>query len=57
MSLFAAIVRTAVNVVTLPVVIVKDVVMAPLDVMLATDKQVGERTKDHIQRLKDEADD
>lgn len=55
MRLFAQIVRTAVNVVTLPVVIVKDVVMAPLDVTLSTDKRVGERTADHLQRLKDEA--
>ena len=55
MSLFAQIVRTTVNVVTLPVTIVKDIVMAPLDVVLATDKHVGERTAEHLERLKDEA--
>lgn len=55
MSLFGAIIRTAINVATLPVAVVKDVVMAPLDVVLATDKRVGERTSDHIQKLKDEA--
>ena len=55
MSLFAQIIRTVVNVVTLPVAVAKDVVMAPLDVILATNKHVGERTADHLQKLKDEA--
>jgi hypothetical protein len=52
MKLFGQIIRTAVNVVLLPVDIVKDVVMSPLDVTLVTDKRVGERTADRIQTLK-----
>lgn len=55
MSLFAQIVRTTVNAVLVPVALVQDIVMAPLDSVLATDKRVGERTADRIQQLKDEA--
>lgn len=55
MKLFGQIIRTAVNVALLPVDIAKDVVTAPLDVMLASDQGVGERTMARIQKLKDEA--
>ena len=55
MKLFGQLVRTAVNVALLPVDLAKDVVMAPLDAMLATDRHVGERTADRIEKLKDEA--
>lgn len=57
MKLFGQLVRTAVNVALLPVDIAKDVAMASFDVMLATDKHVGERTADRLEKLKDEAGD
>ena len=56
MKLFGQIIRTVVNATLVPVTIVTDVAMAPLDAVLVTDKQVGERTADQIQKLKDEAD-
>ena len=56
MKLFGQIIRTAVNAALVPVAIVTDVAMAPLDAVLATDRHVGERTADQIQKLKDEAD-
>lgn len=55
MKLFGQLVRTVVNVALLPVDIVKDVVMLPLDATLSTDKHVGERTTERLQRLKDES--
>lgn len=55
MKLFGQIVRTIVNVALLPVDVAKDIVTAPLDVILATDQEVGERTRERIQKLKDEA--
>lgn len=55
MKLFGQLVRTVVNVALLPVDMVKDVAMAPLDAMLATDKRIGDRTAERIERLKDEA--
>jgi hypothetical protein len=55
MKLFGQVVRTAVNVALLPVAIAKDIAMSPLDVVLVTDKRVGERTADQIERLKEEA--
>ena len=56
MKLFGQIIRTAVNAALVPVAIVTDVAMAPLDAVLATDRRLGERTADQIQKLKDEAD-
>jgi hypothetical protein len=53
MKLFGQLVRTVVNVAILPVDVVKDVVSAPIDV--GEGRPVGERTKDRIQKLKDEA--
>ena len=55
MKLFGQIVRTLVNVALIPVDVAKDIVMSPLDAVLATDKCVGERTAERIQKLKDEA--
>lgn len=54
MSLFGAIVRTVVNVATLPVAVVKDAVMAPADA--GEGRSVGERTAEAVQKIKDEAD-
>lgn len=54
MSIFAAIVRTAINVVTLPVTlplaVVQDLVIEP-----ATTGHAGENTKQLIEKIKDEA--
>lgn len=50
MSLFGAIVRTAVNVATLPVAVVRDVVCWPAD-----DGEVGRMTKATVQKIKDES--
>lgn len=55
MSLFGQIIRTVVNLALVPVDVAKDVVMAPLDAVLATDKEVGQRTAERVQKLKDEA--
>lgn len=54
MSLFGRVVRTAVNVVTLPVAVAKDTVMAMAD---AGWEGVGHRTAKKLQQIKDEADD
>jgi len=52
-KLFGQLIRTAVNVALLPVAIVQDVVMAPIDA--GDGKRVGERTRDRIDVLKDDA--
>lgn len=55
MSLFGAIVRTAVNLVKLPVAVVADVTLALPDA--ARNDPVGHRTARAVQELKDEAED
>lgn len=55
MSLFGALVRTVVNVVALPVKVAADVVMAPADA--GSGQNVGHRTSEQVQKIKDEADD
>lgn len=55
MKLFGQVVRTLVNTALVPVAVAKDILMAPLDAVLATDKRVGERTAEQIERLKEEA--
>lgn len=55
MKLFGQLVRTGVNLACLPVDLLKDVATAPLDAMRATDRRVGERTAERLERLKDEA--
>lgn len=52
MKLFGQLVRTVVNVVTLPVDVVKDVVMAPVD---AAESDLAHRTKEKIEKIKEEA--
>ena len=52
MSLFGALVRTAVNVVTLPVAIVQDVVLVGGDL---ADNAIGRRTKEKLIQIKAEA--
>lgn len=54
MSLFGALIRTAVNVVTLPVDVVVDVVAAPAD---AGNAGVGHRTKAKLGKIKEESED
>lgn len=53
MSLFGAIVRTAVNTVALPIAVVKDVVLLPVRAADLDDEMKS--TKEAVQRLKDEA--
>lgn len=55
MKLFGQLIRTAVNIAALPVEIVKDVVMAPVDA--GDGQRIGNRTADRIEKLKDEAGD
>ena len=55
MKLFGQLVRTVINVVIMPVEVITDVVTAPLDYVIPG--EVGHRTKDRIQKLKDEASD
>ena len=55
MKLFGQLVRTVVNTALVPVAVAKDIVMAPLDVVLVTDYDIGERTREQIEQLKDEA--
>ena len=52
MGLFQAIVRTVVNVATLPVPVVKDVLGALPE---AGDREVGSRIRAHLEKIKDEA--
>jgi hypothetical protein len=54
MGLFGALVKTCVNVVTLPVSVARDVVMAPID---AQDGDVGQRTAATLKQIKDDVDD
>lgn len=54
MSLFGALVRTAVNVATLPVSVAKDSVMFLADA--GDGKFPGKRTAENLRKLKDEAD-
>jgi hypothetical protein len=56
-KLFGQFVRTVVNVALLPIDAVKDIVTAPLDVTLSTDRRVGSRISERIEKLKDEAGD
>jgi hypothetical protein len=53
MSLFGAIIRTAVNVTTLPINVIKDTVMSVAD--LSDNELPGSRTIENIKRIKDEA--
>ena len=53
MSLFGQVIRTAVNVVTLPVAVVRDVV----SLGGAIDNDGTPHTKDHLEKLKREAED
>lgn len=55
MSLFGAIVRTAVNVACLPVDAVKDAVTAFPDA--CEERPVGRRIRDRLQEIKEDADD
>jgi hypothetical protein len=54
MSLFGALVRTTINVVTLPVAVAKDAICVLADA--ADGKDPGTRTAKKIQQIKDEAD-
>lgn len=54
-SLFGALIRTAVNVATLPVAVAKDTVMAFNDSV--DGKDIGQRTADKLEQIKREADD
>lgn len=55
MKLFGQLVRTAVNVATLPVNITKDAVMSISETSWPNGPGVGHRTKRNLERLRDEA--
>lgn len=55
MSFFGALVRTVVNVATLPVAVAKDVIEAPNDAAMG--HPIGQNTANKLQQIKDEADD
>lgn len=55
MKFFGQLVRTAVNIAVLPVAVVVDVVKAPIQVMTDDSHRVGEKTKDQLEKIKDEA--
>lgn len=57
MSFFGALVKTVVNVATLPVNIVLDAATALPDATTMTGQDVGERTKKNLEKLKEEASD
>ncbi len=54
MKIFGQIIRTAVNVTTLPVDVVKDALMSLSDA--AEGEDIGHRTIEKLQQIKDEAD-
>ena len=55
MSLFGALIKTAVNVVTLPVNVVLDVATSLPDATGETRQGVGGRTRENLEKLKEEA--
>lgn len=55
MKIFGQLIRTAVNVAVLPVVVAVDVVKAPFQVMTGDADEVGEKTKEQLEKIKDEA--
>lgn len=57
MSLFGKLVKTAVNLVVLPVEVAKDVVTAFPDACELNKNSVGERTRRALEKLKEESDD
>lgn len=55
MGLFSALVKTAVNVVTLPIDVAKDALLVTGDIV--DGDEPGHRTKAKLQQIKDDADD
>lgn len=55
MSLFGALIKTAVNVATLPVNVALDYATSLPDALGETNQDVGERTRENLERLKEEA--
>jgi hypothetical protein len=55
MGLFGTFIKTAVNVVTLPVAVAADVIGTAQDVMEGNDINPVKHTADHVQMIKDEA--
>lgn len=55
MKLFGQIIRTAVNIVTLPVDVALDTATAMYDTLDGGVEKVGSRTKDKIEKIKEEA--
>ena len=56
MSLFGAIIKTVVNVATLPVDIALDAVTLPFDATGENQNSPGTRTRDKIETIKEDAD-